>query len=186
MKSVWSISAAAFAAGAMLLSGCGAEDAALTKDSESDSTSSSTVNPKTDVADKKGSNGPGEITMADFEGFLPSDPIESVELTEKEKASTMGPPPSEKSKVKLADFEFETPIRLKGGGKFVKVDAPGYACPTMADVDQDGKLDLVVGQFASGKMRLFRNVSADSDSPEFAAEAWIKTGDETAEVPGVW
>ncbi len=194
MKSVWSFSAAICAAGAMVLSGCGTEEVAPEKKSDSDSTSMNVETRADELAEAAGSaeeseslesEGPGEITMADFEGFLPSDPIESVELTVSKEAASMGPM-SGKSKVKLSDFAFETPVRLKGGGEYVKVDAPGYACPTMADVDEDGKLDLVVGQFASGKMRMFRNVSEKSNLPEFAAETWIKSGDEAAEVPGVW
>ena len=46
--------------------------------------------------------------------------------------------------------QFEAPVRLKAGDAFIQVEAPGYACPSWADVDVDGKKDLVVGQFRKG------------------------------------
>jgi hypothetical protein len=84
-----------------------------------------------------------------------------------------------------AGYEFETPVRLTAGGEFVSVEAPGYACPTLADVDEDGKLDLVVGQFNNGHMQFCRNIAEDEMPPEFAKAEWIKSGDDRAEVPGV-
>lgn len=81
---------------------------------------------------------------------------------------------------------FESPVRIKAGGEFVAVEDPGYASPTMADVDGDGRPDLVVGQYNEGHMQFFKNISEDSNSPQFASSQWIKTGDKRAVVPGVW
>jgi uncharacterized protein (DUF2141 family) len=182
MRKLILCSAATSMAVLMLFVGCGKESAApANTDSDSASSAESST---TEVAEADPAK--GKITMADFEGFLPSDPIESVELTDEEKMASQMPADEGKEKVKPSKFVFEAPVRIKAGDEYVKVDAPGYACPTIADVDGDGKQDLVVGQFNKGKMRFFQNTSEDSDSPEFAAEAWIKTGDKVAEVPGVW
>lgn len=84
------------------------------------------------------------------------------------------------------DRELAAPVALKGGDELIAVESPGYACPTMADVDGDGKVDLVVGQFAGGKMMYFRNVAETGQSPKFEAKQWLTSGDERAQVPGVW
>lgn len=83
-------------------------------------------------------------------------------------------------------YEFEPPVQIKAGDQFVATEGPGYACPTMADVDGDGKRDLVVGQFNQGNMLFCRNISADGESPKFASADWIMSGGDRAVVPGVW
>ncbi len=78
--------------------------------------------------------------------------------------------------------EFEAPIRLKAGGKFIRTESPGYASPCWADVDGDGKKDLIVGQFAGGKMKVYRNLGEG----KLAKGEWLKAEGKVAEVPGVW
>ncbi len=79
-------------------------------------------------------------------------------------------------------LEFAAPIRLKAGDHYVKVEAPGYAAPCWADVDADGKKDLIVGQFKDGKMSVFRNLG----DGKLAAGKWLEAGGEIAKVPGIW
>ena len=74
------------------------------------------------------------------------------------------------------------PVRLKAADGYVRTEAPGYASPTWHDVDGDGKRDLVVGQFAGGKIRVYKNTGAGT----FAAGEWLMAGGGVAEVPGVW
>ena len=77
---------------------------------------------------------------------------------------------------------FAAPVRLKGGGAYVRTEAPGYAAPCWHDVDGDGTKDLVVGQFAGGKMMLFRGAKDGT----FGERTWIQAAGDVAEVPGVW
>ena len=107
---------------------------------------------------------------------------ESAGESSTERASVQSVP----VKIPSAGYEFETPVRITAGDEYVSVESPGYACPTLADVDEDGKLDLVVGQFNNGYMQFCKNIAAENESPEFAAAEWIKTGDDRAVVPGVW
>jgi FG-GAP repeat len=78
--------------------------------------------------------------------------------------------------------EFERPVRLTADGAPVRVESPGYAAPCWADVDGDGKADLLVGQFRQGKIKVFKNLGGG----KLAAGDWLRAGGQVAEVPGVW
>jgi hypothetical protein len=77
---------------------------------------------------------------------------------------------------------FETPVRLKFSRGFVNTGpAHGHSGPAMADLDQDGDNDLIVGDF-SGKFRYFENVGS-ATKPEFGDEELLMAGNEPAQVP---
>ena len=64
----------------------------------------------------------------------------------------------------------------------MRVEGPGYAAPCWADVDGDGKKDLLVGQFRDGKIRVHKNLGDN----KLAAGEWLQAEGQVAEVPGVW
>ena len=76
--------------------------------------------------------------------------------------------------------EFHPPVRLKAGGEAIRVESPGYACPSWAVIG--GKKSLVVGQFHGGKMRYFPHLGG----LRFGPGKWIEVDGKPAEVPGVW
>jgi hypothetical protein len=78
--------------------------------------------------------------------------------------------------------EFRPPVRLKADGLPVRVESPGYAAPCWADIDGDGRKDLLVGQFSKGKIGVYRNLG----DGKLAAGEWLKAEGAEAEVPGVW
>ncbi len=78
--------------------------------------------------------------------------------------------------------EFAAPVRLKADGVPIRVERPGYAAPCLADVDGDGKMDLLVGQFNGGKIQLFKGLGGG----KFAKGTWLQADGKVAEVPGVW
>lgn len=78
--------------------------------------------------------------------------------------------------------DFQKPVRLKGGDEFVRVEGPGWAAPCLADIDRDGKPDLLVGQFNQGKIRVYKGLG----DMKFAAGEWLKADGQVAQVPGVW
>jgi hypothetical protein len=78
--------------------------------------------------------------------------------------------------------EFQPPVRLEANGVPVRVESPGYAAPCWADIDGDGRKDLLVGQFHQGKICVYRNLG----DGKLAAGEWLKAEGAVAEVPGVW
>jgi FG-GAP-like repeat len=81
-----------------------------------------------------------------------------------------------------SSVEFQPPVRIEADGAPVRVENPGYAAPCWADIDGDGKKDLLVGQFNQGKIRVYRNLG----DGKLAAGDWLKAEGAVAEVPGVW
>jgi len=78
--------------------------------------------------------------------------------------------------------EFQSPVRLEAGGVPVRVESPGYAAPCWADIDGDGRKDLLVGQFNQGKIRVYKNMGEG----KLAAGEWLRAEGVAAEIPGVW
>ena len=78
--------------------------------------------------------------------------------------------------------QFHKPVRVQGGDQAIKVEAPGYASPCFADVDGDGKKDLLVGQFADGKIKFYKGL----DGSKFAEGEWLQVDGKDVEIPGVW
>ena len=79
------------------------------------------------------------------------------------------------------DSVFEKPVRLKAGGAFVDTDV-GHAAPYLYDFDDDGDLDLLVGQFGEGKLRIFENEGSSSE-PAYIAHEWFIAGGAPGTVP---
>src|SRR5262245_41837844 len=73
------------------------------------------------------------------------------------------------------------PVRIEAHGKPIDTDT-GHAAPALYDFDGDGKIDLLVGQFGDGKLKIFRNIG-DNKSPRFAAEQWLTAGDKVVTTP---
>ena len=78
--------------------------------------------------------------------------------------------------------DFAPPVQLRAGKQAVRVESPGYAAPCWADIDRDGKKDLLVGQFAGGKIRFYKNLG----DGRLAAPSWLKADGKVAQIPGVW
>ena len=98
-------------------------------------------------------------------------------------AGAMGAPLNDdKTDTTKKAIEFESPVRIMANGELVSVPSPGYACPCLADIDNDGKKDLLVGQYSEGKINVFSGLGGD----KFAAGAWLQADGSDAEIPGIW
>src|SRR5215470_3425947 len=65
-----------------------------------------------------------------------------------------------KSKAKppaILSPELKPGVRLEADGKPIDTNI-GHAAPHLADIDGDGKLDLLVGQFGDGILWIYRNI----------------------------
>lgn len=76
---------------------------------------------------------------------------------------------------------FEKPFRVDSDGKPIDTDV-GHSFPVAADFDDDGNFDLLVGQFGSGQMRIYRNIG-DNKNPKFGPSAWFKVEGGVGKVP---
>ena len=77
---------------------------------------------------------------------------------------------------------FQPPVRLQAEGKDIDTgEAWGHSGPALADVDGDGKRELVVGDFG-GKFRVFANLGTEA-APKWGPQTYLMAGGEEAKVP---
>ncbi|MHC4777438.1 MAG: hypothetical protein ACYTFG_02545 [Planctomycetota bacterium] len=72
-------------------------------------------------------------------------------------------------------------VKVEAGGAPISAEI-GHLVPVVADWNGDGKKDLIVGQFKSGKIRLYTNVGTDS-APKFDDFEYMKAGGEEISLP---
>ena len=93
---------------------------------------------------------------------------------------------AQESEAKSA-FAFETPVRVKANGKAIEVGGYGYAVPCLADIDGDGISDLLVGQFTSGRIALYKGVKNSTGTRElqFNEREWLKADGKDVKIRGI-
>ncbi len=77
--------------------------------------------------------------------------------------------------------QFHPPFRVTAEGGYIDVDYQ-RAAPVFEDIDQDGVRELLVGQFGSGRIRVYKNVGTE-EAPAFQGFQWLQAGDQVASVP---
>ena len=74
---------------------------------------------------------------------------------------------------RLIDVIDEHPVPVLAGDRPLDVEREGHAAPFLGDLDGDGKLALLVGQYFEGRLRIYRNVGT-RDKPKFDAYTWFE------------
>jgi hypothetical protein len=77
--------------------------------------------------------------------------------------------------------ELAPPVKVLADGKPIDVDV-GHAAPCVADLNGDGTLNLLVGQFREGKLRAYANTGSKT-SPRFDKFSWVEAGGAECKVP---
>ena len=71
------------------------------------------------------------------------------------------------------DYSFETPVRLKADGEVINTGKHiAHSGPALADMNDDGVTDLLVGNFA-GMIEYFENIGSNEE-PEYAAGKFLE------------
>lgn len=74
------------------------------------------------------------------------------------------------------------PMPVLAGGKPLDVERQGHAAPFVADLDEDGVPDLVVGEFHRGRVRVYKN-HGTAANPRFETHEPILASGVRATIP---
>ncbi len=87
--------------------------------------------------------------------------------------------------VESGSFAFEPVFRagVKIEANGLALDIGRYSVPNVCDWNNDGKKDLLIGQFLEGKVRLYLNHGTDS-SPVFTTFTFLEADGEDISVGG--
>src|SRR5262245_21702808 len=74
------------------------------------------------------------------------------------------------------------PVQIQAGGKALDIEREGHSAPFVGDFYEDSGLCLLVGQFDSGRLRIYRNTGTQA-KPRFDSYTWFEAGGKIASVP---
>jgi hypothetical protein len=90
-------------------------------------------------------------------------------------------PAAEPAKPGAAAPDLAPPVKLLAAGKPIDVDV-GHAAPFVADLNGDGNLALLVGQFGDGKLRVYP-FAGERKAPRLEKFTWFQTDSKDGKVP---
>ena len=72
-------------------------------------------------------------------------------------------------------------VLLQADGKEINIEV-GHLVPVVTDWNEDGKKDLLIGQFSGGKIGLYLNTGTDS-APELKFQKYLEAGGAEISLP---
>ncbi|MCP4712582.1 MAG: hypothetical protein GY869_28490 [Planctomycetes bacterium] len=81
----------------------------------------------------------------------------------------------------LALGQLQEGVLLEADGKAIDIEV-GHLVPVVVDWNEDGKKDLLIGQFKSGKISLYLNEGTDTN-PKLKFTEHLKAGGEVISLP---
>jgi hypothetical protein len=78
--------------------------------------------------------------------------------------------------------ELRPPVAVLVDGEPLDVGREGHSAPFAGDFDDDGKRDLLVGQYDEGRLRVYRNYGDDA-RPRFRDFTWFQADGRLGRVP---
>jgi hypothetical protein len=78
--------------------------------------------------------------------------------------------------------DLQLPVQIQAGGRPLDVERDGHSAPFAADIDGDGAVDLLVGQYDQGRLRIYRNLGTNAE-PRFDTHTWLTAGGQSGRVP---
>jgi hypothetical protein len=81
-----------------------------------------------------------------------------------------------------AGADFERPVRLKAGDQYIDTGQyTAHAGPLVADINNDGKNDLLVGNFG-GHFQIYLNTSTNNE-PQYQDKGLLTVDQQAVKVP---
>jgi hypothetical protein len=77
-------------------------------------------------------------------------------------------------KIALANSDFQQGVRLKAANEIIDIKV-GHLVPHVTDWNNDGKKDMLLGQFSGGAIHLYLNIGTD-EAPVFGEGELLQAG----------
>lgn len=76
----------------------------------------------------------------------------------------------------------QAPVQVQAAGRPIDVEREGHSAPFVGDFDGDGVVDLLVGEYHEGRLRIYRNTGTNT-RPKFESYTLFQAGGRLGRIP---